>query len=129
MGVIVSTPLKAAVERASFASVELFSGGKRVGYIGSGNAGHGSLFLFNPEGGVEVQMGAYDSGAEKGQTLMGLHDKKGSLRLLMRLHGAQDSPVIVMKGRVGMTSWLSDSRGPMKYPTLSTVAKTAAWRI
>lgn len=46
-------------------------------------------------------MGAYDSGSEKGQTLMGLHDKKGSLRLLMRLHGSQDSPVVVMKDRVG----------------------------
>lgn len=98
LGVLAATPLKAAGRSV----LEVFGGGgQRIGYIGPGNADQGTLFLFNPEGGVQIQMGAYDSGSEKGQSLLGLHGKNGSLRLLFRLHGANDSPVIVMKDKTG----------------------------
>ncbi len=97
-GIFMSGPLKAAGRNA----LEIFGvGGQRVAYLGPGTADQGMFFLFNPQGGVEVQMGAYDSGAEKGQTLMGLHGRNGSLRMLLRLHGANDSPVIVMKDKTG----------------------------
>lgn len=98
MGVFIATPIKAAGRDV----LEAFgASGKRVAYIGPGLADQGTFFMFNPEGGVEIQMGAYESGSEKGQTLLGLHGKNGSLRLLLRLHGANDSPVIVMKDKTG----------------------------
>lgn len=91
-------PIKAAGRSA----LEAFGvAGKRVAYIGPGNDDQGMFFLFNPQGGVEIQMGAYDSGSEKGQSILGLHGRNGSLRLLFRLHGSNDSPVMVMKDKVG----------------------------
>lgn len=97
-GVLFSGPLAVAGQNV----LEAFGySGHRVAYIGPGNADQGTLFLFNPQDGVQIQMGAYDSGSEKGQSLFGLHDRKGSLRFLVRLYGANDSPVIVMKDKTG----------------------------
>lgn len=97
-GVLASGPLQAAGRSV----LEAFGvQGQRVAYIGPGNAGQGSLFLFNPQGGIEVEMGAYESGGEKGQSLLGLHGRDGNLRLLLRLYGQKDSPVIVMKDKTG----------------------------
>lgn len=98
LGVFASKPLEAAGRNV----LEAFgSQGQRVGYIGPGNADQGTFFLFDPQGGVQVQMGAYDSGSEKGQSLMGLHGRNGSLRFLVRLYGANDSPVMIMKDKTG----------------------------
>lgn len=97
-GVFMAGPLKAAGRDV----LEAFGvGGQRIAYIGPGTADQGTFFLFNPQGGIEVQMGAYESGAEKGQSLLGLHGRNGSLRMLLRLHGTNDSPVIVMKDKTG----------------------------
>lgn len=71
--------------------------GKRIGVIGAQGSGEGSLFLFNDKSKTTVQMGAYSRGGEKGQSLLGLHDRKGALRLLFRMHGGQDAPTVVMK--------------------------------
>jgi hypothetical protein len=38
---------------------------------------------------------------ERGQTLFGMHDRFGYLRLLMRMHGPEDSPTVVMKDNTG----------------------------
>lgn len=75
--------------------------GQRIGVIGAHGSGEGSLFLFNGNNKTTVQMGAYSRGVEKGQSLLGLHDKGGALRLLFRMHGQQDAPTVVMKDSRG----------------------------
>lgn len=76
--------------------------GKRVATLGSNNSEEGTLFLFNGSNQkLEIQMGAYPSGSEKGQSLIGMHDRNGYLRLLQRMHGPKDSPTIVMKDSTG----------------------------
>lgn len=127
VGVLAATPLKAAVQNASSSTLELFNGsGQRIGFIGPGNAGQGTFFLFNPQGGVEVQMGAYDSGSEKGQTLFGLHGKNGSLRFLMRLHGPHDSPVMVMKDKAGSDKLIIGLEGYDEVPYIKYRSKNGS---
>ena len=76
--------------------------GKRIGVVGSHNSGEGLMFLMNGNNGqTEIQMGAYGASSERGQTLFGMHDRAGHLRLLMRMHGPKDSPTIIMKDNAG----------------------------
>lgn len=76
--------------------------GKRIGVIGAHASGEGTLFLMNGNTGkTEIQMGAYGHGGERGQTLLGLHDRNGHLRHLTRMHGATDAPTVVMKDNTG----------------------------
>ncbi|MEZ5814087.1 MAG: hypothetical protein R3E13_05105 [Alphaproteobacteria bacterium] len=76
--------------------------GNRIAVIaGAKGTGEGQLFLFNDNGKTEIQMGAYSKGMERGQTLFGMHDRFGYLRLLMRMHGPEDSPTVVMKDNTG----------------------------
>lgn len=58
------------------------------------------LTLMGPDGQMRVQAGHYDgsySPAEKGQPLLALYDNKHYIRLLLRLAGHNESPVIVFK--------------------------------
>jgi hypothetical protein len=75
--------------------------GQRVGFIGALNDGQGTMFLFNEKGGTQIQMGSYGSGPERGQSLIGLHDREDNLRFLLRLYGEKDSPTMVMKDDTG----------------------------
>lgn len=83
-------------------NLELFNNdGQRIAVIGAGQTGQGTVFLFNPDGSISAQLGSYEAGSEKGQSLIGLNDRNNNLRLLMRLHGRHDSPFIVMKDKSG----------------------------
>lgn len=56
--------------------------------------------LYGPDGRERLQLGTYDgsySKAEKGLPLIGFSDNKGGLRLLFRLAGRNESPVLVFK--------------------------------
>lgn len=75
--------------------------GQQAVYWGAGRNGQGVIFLMDKEGQPLVQLGSYEEGLEKGQSLFGLHDRKNALRLLVRLHGAKDSPTVVMKDDAG----------------------------
>lgn len=58
------------------------------------------LNLDGPDGQLRVQAGYYDgsySAAERGQPLVALYDNKHNIRLLLRLAGHNESPVIVFK--------------------------------
>lgn len=103
IGLISAAPLAEAAKTSSY-------------FIGAGKAGQGMLFLFNPQGITQAQLGAYDAGAEKGQTLFGLHDRAGSLRFLTRVYGPDDSPVIVMKGKNGSDKILIGLEGNDETP-------------
>lgn len=59
------------------------------------------LWVFSADGKHKIQLGTYPRGGEAGQPLLGFTDDKGKLKLLFRLHGAKDSPVIVLKDDSG----------------------------
>lgn len=100
--IFTASPLQAALQKVNYSAVQLYdSKGKRVGYLGANNGQQGALFLFSPNGKILAQLGSYGSGAENGQSLFGLHDRSGNLRLLNRLYGGEDSPVIIMKDKQG----------------------------
>lgn len=94
--------LEAALSRGSFFDASFYNkSGKMVGYAGSGDAGQGMVFLFDAQGKPRVQLGTYPAGAEKGQGLIGLSDRRDNLRYLFRLNGTKDSPTLVMKDSTG----------------------------
>jgi len=61
----------------------------------------GSMLILNgPDGQMRVQAGHYDgaySAAEKGQPLLALYDNKHNIRMLLRLAGRNESPVVIFK--------------------------------
>jgi hypothetical protein len=61
----------------------------------------GSMLNLNgPDGKLRVQAGYYDgsySAAERGQPLVALYDNSHNIRLLLRLAGHNESPVLVFK--------------------------------
>ncbi|MCB9965217.1 MAG: hypothetical protein H6855_03960 [Rhodospirillales bacterium] len=97
-----ASPLQAALSQGNYSSVQTYNGqGYRTSSLGAGTSGQGTLFLFDENGQGTVQIGSYDDGAEKGQGLIGLNDRQGHLRFLLRLHNATDAPTLVMKDRRG----------------------------
>lgn len=95
-----ASPLQAQARGQS--SQQYNTQGARVSFIGPHTGGQGALFLFDEKGGLITQMGSYPVGAEKGQALFGMHDRQNKLRFLFRLHGAKDSPTLIMKDSRGM---------------------------
>ncbi len=117
--IFTASPLQAALQKANYSAVQLYDAkGKRVGYLGSNNGQQGALFLFDSNGRVLAQLGSYGAGSESGQSLFGLHDRSGNLRMLQRLHGGQDSPVIVMKDKNGRDRIVMGLEGAGEVPYL-----------
>ena len=67
-------------------------------YVSDGQPG---AVMYGEDGKMRLQMGTYNAGSERGQPLFGLSDAKGHLRLLLRLAGTNNSPVLVMKDDAG----------------------------
>lgn len=59
------------------------------------------LYLMTPDGRMRIQAGTYDAPGEKGLPIIGLSDNRDQLRLLFRLAGTNESPVLVMKDKKG----------------------------
>lgn len=110
------TSLEAQGKRFS-GLVEIFNTQKqRVAIMGPAQQGQGTVFLFNEKGKVTHQMSTYGGGAEKDQSLIGLHDKNEKLRYLFRLHGPNDSPVLVMKDKSGYDKIIIGLEGQNEQP-------------
>jgi hypothetical protein len=98
-----ASPLQAALSKVKYEQVTLLNAqGNRIAVMGPLDNGQGTFFLFDENGGLQQQMGAYSRGAEKGQSLFGMHDRQNNLRLLMRMHGPNDSPTLIMKDSTGL---------------------------
>ena len=71
----------------------------RVGgqvYMGA----NGAILNLNGKDQVQrLQMGTYDNPGEAGLPMLGLSDNKGNLRMLLRLAGTNESPVLIFKDR------------------------------
>ncbi|NCO02959.1 MAG: hypothetical protein GW903_02065 [Alphaproteobacteria bacterium] len=112
----VQAQVKATLYNKDFTTAQFFNNAdKRVAFIGNYQES-GGLFLFDQEGKTAAQMGAYGSGAEKGQTLFGLHDRQNQLRYLTRLYGQKDSPTIIMKDGGGYDRLILGLDGATQMP-------------
>jgi hypothetical protein len=64
--------------------------------------GSGAIMSLNAENGKQrIQIGTYNEQGEKGLPFIGLWDNAGALRLLFRLAGSNESPVLIFKDRQG----------------------------
>lgn len=123
------SPLSAAMNDAQFTSLTTYnSSGKRTAYLGPGDNGQGTYFLFDKNGGLSVQMGSYGSGSESGQSLLGLHDKNEHLRLLFRMYGPSDSPTLIMKDESGRDRIVMGLDGSTQEPYLNVTDSSGQTR-
>lgn len=114
-----ASPLMAALTTGQFRDVNIYNAdGKRAGTFSASESNEGVLFLFGENGKTTVQMGAYSTGSEKGQALIGLNDPLNQLRLLFRLHSNENSPTMVMKDRYGVDKIVLGLRGENQTPYL-----------
>ena len=63
--------------------------------------GQGGQVFYGENGQVRLQMGTYNGPGERGLPLVALSDTSGHIRLLLRLAGGNESPVLVMKDKTG----------------------------
>lgn len=55
------------------------------------------VWVYGPDGKQRIQMATYPNAGEKGYPLMGFSDSRQRLRLLLRLAGPNESPVMIFK--------------------------------
>jgi hypothetical protein len=73
--------------------------------------------FYAADGKIRLQMGTYTATGERGLPLIAMSDNKGNIKMLFRLAGANESPVIIMKDnqqrdRVVMGLGLSGDESP-----------------
>lgn len=67
-------------------------------YISDGQPGQ---IFYGEDGKMRLQMGTYPGAGERGMPLFSLNDNKGEIKMLLRIAGSSESPVIVMKDNSG----------------------------
>jgi len=75
-------------------------GTRTADIITPANAG-GLLNLYGEDGSLRIQAGTYSAAGERGLPLIGLSDNKAKLRMLFRLAGRNESPVLIFKDKSG----------------------------
>lgn len=73
--------------------------------------------FYAADGKIRLQFGTYVAAGERGLPLIAMSDNKGDIKMLFRLAGANESPVIIMKDnqhrdRVVMGLGLSGDQAP-----------------
>ncbi|TAL35941.1 MAG: hypothetical protein EPN97_06790 [Alphaproteobacteria bacterium] len=98
-----------------------------MSYINDGQPGQ---FFYDEKGQVRLQMGTYPAAGERGMPLLGLSDKDGHLRLLFRIFGENEVPVIIMKDNQGRDRIVMglDLSSPDQTPFLKVTGKDGATR-
>ncbi|HYD17876.1 MAG TPA: hypothetical protein VEF76_05315 [Patescibacteria group bacterium] len=67
-------------------------------YVNDGQPGQ---IFYGENGQMRLQMGTYNGADERGLPLIALSDTNGHIRLLFRLAGENESPVLIMKDKNG----------------------------
>ncbi len=67
-------------------------------YVSDGQPGQ---VFYGENGQMRLQMGTYNGAGERGLPLLALSDNTGHIRLLFRLAGENESPVMIMKDKSG----------------------------
>jgi hypothetical protein len=55
--------------------------------------------FYGADGKIRLQMGTYTAPGEKGLPLISLNDNSGNIRILMRLAGSNEAPVLIFKDK------------------------------
>ncbi len=63
--------------------------------------GQGGQIFYGENGLMRLQMGTYNGPGERGLPLLALSDNGGHIRMLLRLAGDNESPVLIMKDKKG----------------------------
>lgn len=63
------------------------------------NQGSPAQNFYGADGKIRLQMGTYTAAGEKGLPLVSLNDNSGNIRMLLRLAGGNESPVLIMKDK------------------------------
>lgn len=89
------------------------------------NNGQPSQIMYGEDGQMRIQIGTYSSAIERGMPLIALSDNTGHVRLLFRLAGDNQSPVMIMKDNMGKDRLIMglNLTGPTQEPFLETVDK------
>lgn len=84
---------------------------QRLYFVGPDGRNGGQVYFADGSGAIislnaaderqRIQIGTYNGTGEKGLPLIGLSDNSGALRLLFRLAGSNESPVMIFKDRQG----------------------------
>jgi len=77
---------------------------RRNGRVNELDRPGGVVNLYGPDGKPRLEIGSYSgsvSASERGQPLIAFHDNRQRLRLLFRLAGSNDAPVLVFKDTDG----------------------------
>ena len=121
---------KKILNLAVVAGFSLFGGflaqtGFQVSQSQAQGATSAPIFLFGPDGQPRIQMGTYSAAGENGLPLVGLGDNHGHIRMLFRLAGPNESPVIIMKDTSGTDRLVMglDMAAPAQAPFLSVIDK------
>lgn len=65
-------------------------------YVNQGSPGQN---FYAPDGKIRLQLGTYTAPGEKGLPIVSLNDNKGDIRMLLRLAGPNEAPVLIMKDK------------------------------
>lgn len=81
------------------------------------------MYVMTPEGHMRIQAGTYDQAGERGLPVLALSDNRDQIRLLFRLAGTNESPVLVMKDKSGADRLVMGLKlsGPSEEPFLQIV--------
>ncbi|MCM2344326.1 MAG: hypothetical protein NDJ24_07175 [Alphaproteobacteria bacterium] len=92
------------------------------------NNGYPAQNIYAMDGMVRLQQGLYTQGAEAGLPMVAFWDNGGSMRMLFRLAGGNQSPVIVMKDRTGRDRVVFglNLNDPAEEPFMALFDKTGA---
>lgn len=59
--------------------------------------GYPAQNYYAPDGKIRIQNGIYNGAGEQGLPLVSLNDNQGNIRMLLRLAGRNESPVLIFK--------------------------------
>jgi hypothetical protein len=81
------------------------------------------LWVHGPDGRDRLSAATYTSGSERGLPVVAMYDNRSQLRLLLRLAGSNESPVIIFKDKSGHDRMVMGLglNGGEEEPFLSTV--------
>ncbi|MBI1215516.1 MAG: hypothetical protein GC185_06835 [Alphaproteobacteria bacterium] len=90
------------------------------------NDGQPGQIFYGDNGNIRIQLGTYTGAGERGLPLIALSDSGGNVRLLFRLAGDNQSPVMIMKDNSGkdrMVMGLGIGSGTNQEPFLAVTDK------
>lgn len=107
--------------------LELKDQKNRKGYNAYVMDGQPGIVFYGEEGNMRMQQGTYTDKGERGMPFMSLNDKRGRVRMLFRLYGENESPVIIFKDNAGRDRMVLGLalKGPDQEPFLATKDKSA----